>query len=294
MSQPHAQDAKRRGLGRGLSALIPGGDAPPAPANDKRGVLSVGIEHLHPNPNQPRTHFDADKLEELAQSIRENGLIQPIIVRKQADGEYQIIAGERRWRAAQKAGLQDLQVVVKDLADNDVLAIALIENIQRADLNAIEEALAYERLLAEHAFTQEALAKRVGKDRTTITNSLRLLKLPEKVRGMVIEGALSMGHARALLGLEEPKQIEKAAMQLVHSGGSVREAERLVAQLRSGADTKQAPVAPSAAALAVIDQLQSALGTRVRLSEKEGKGKIEVDFHSLAELDRLIDRMTRR
>ena len=265
----------------------------PVPVSDKRGVLTVGIENLHPNPNQPRTHFDPDKLEELAQSIRENGLIQPIIVRKQDNG-YQIIAGERRWRAAQKAGLQDLQVVVKDLADNDVLAIALIENIQRADLNAIEEALAYERLLAEHSFTQEALAKRVGKDRTTITNSLRLLKLPEKVRGMVVEGALSMGHARALLGLEEPRHIEKAAMQLVHNGGSVRDAERMVAQLRSGAEAKPAVAPPSAAALAVIDQLQAALGTRVRLSEKEGKGKIEVDFHSLAELDRLIDRMTRR
>ena len=288
----HTQDSKRRGLGRGLSALIPGGDMP-VPVSDKRGVLTVGIENLHPNPNQPRTHFDPDKLEELAQSIRENGLIQPIIVRKQDNG-YQIIAGERRWRAAQKAGLQDLQVVVKDLADNDVLAIALIENIQRADLNAIEEALAYERLLAEHSFTQEALAKRVGKDRTTITNSLRLLKLPEKVRGMVVEGALSMGHARALLGLEEPRHIEKAAMQLVHNGGSVRDAERMVAQLRSGAEAKPAVAPPSAAALAVIDQLQAALGTRVRLSEKEGKGKIEVDFHSLAELDRLIDRMTRR
>jgi ParB family chromosome partitioning protein len=285
--------AKRRGLGRGLSALIPGGDAPPPPVGEKRGMLTIGIEHLHPNPTQPRTHFDADKLEELAQSIRENGLIQPIIVRKQDDG-YQIIAGERRWRAAQKAGLQDVPVVVKDLADQDILAIALIENIQRADLNPIEEALAFERLLAEHQFTQEALAKRVGKDRTTVTNSLRLLKLPEKVRAMVVEGALSMGHARALLGLEDGKQIEKAAQQLASGGGSVRDAERLVAQLRSGADTPAAKPAPSAAALAVIDQLQAALGTRVRLSEKEGKGKIEVDFHSLAELDRLIDRMTRR
>ncbi len=283
-------DAKRKVLGRGLSALIPGGDAPAV--GEKPGLLNVAIERVHPNPDQPRSHFDAEKLEELAQSIRENGVIQPILVRRVGDN-FQIIAGERRWRAAQRAGLQNVPVVVKELADNDVLTIALIENIQRADLNPIEEALAYERLLAEQQFTQEALAKRVGKDRTTITNSLRLLKLPERVRGFVVENKLSMGHARALLGLDDAKQIEKAALQLMEKGGSVRDAEKLVTQWRSGALEKPARVSLSPATLAVIDQLQAALGTRVRLHEKEGAGRIEVDFHSLAELDRLIDRIVR-
>jgi ParB family chromosome partitioning protein len=173
--------------------------------------------------------------------------------------------------------------------------VALIETIQRSDLNAIEEALAYDRLLQEHDFTQEALAQRVGKDRTTITNSLRLLKLPEKVRAFVVDGKLSMGHARALLGLEDGKQIEKAALELVQKGGSVRDAEKLVQKLKAGDDARpQEKKQLSAEAIALIDSLQSALGTRVRLVEAQGKGRIEVDFHSLGELDRLVDRLLAR
>ena len=287
-----SEAAKKKVLGRGLSALIP--SAPQSLGNElnKKGLLTVAIERVVPNDRQPRSHFDAAALDELAQSIRENGVLQPILVRKLDEKEYQIIAGERRWRAAQRAGLHEVPVIVKELDDRAAFAIALIENIQRSDLNAIEEALAYERLLDEHEFTQEALAQRVGKDRSTITNSLRLLKLPERVRTFVVEGKLSMGHARALLGLEEPRQIEKAALELVQNGGSVRDAEKLVQKLKAGNDAQpQEKKRLSAEALALIDTLQSALGTRVRLVENEGKGKIEVDFHSLAELDRLVDRL---
>ena len=287
-----SEAAKKKVLGRGLSALIPSAPQSLGHELNKKGLLTVAIERVVPNDRQPRSHFDAAALDELAQSIRENGVLQPILVRKLDEKEYQIIAGERRWRAAQRAGLHEVPVIVKELDDRAAFAIALIENIQRSDLNAIEEALAYERLLDEHEFTQEALAQRVGKDRSTITNSLRLLKLPERVRTFVVEGKLSMGHARALLGLEEPKQIEKAALELVQNGGSVRDAEKLVQKLKAGNDAQpQEKKKLSAEALALIDTLQSALGTRVRLVENEGKGKIEVDFHSLAELDRLVDRL---
>jgi ParB family chromosome partitioning protein len=286
--------AKKKVLGRGLSALIPGAPAQPAQQGQQRsGLLTVAIERVVPNDRQPRTHFDAQALDELSQSIKENGVLQPILVRKNGE-EFQIIAGERRWRAAQRAGLHEVPVIVKELDDSSAFAIALIENIQRSDLNAIEEALAYERLLAEHDFTQEALAQRVGKDRSTITNSIRLLKLPERVRNFVVEGKLSMGHARALLGLEEPRLIEKAALELVQNGGSVRDAEKLVQKLKAGDDAapkEKKQMTPEA--IALVDTLQSALGTRVRLVENQGKGRIEVDFHSLAELDRLIERFVK-
>jgi len=280
---------KKSVLGRGLSALIPNAPAMTSAGEQKKGLLVVPIEKVVPNDRQPRSHFDAAALDELAQSIRENGVLQPILVRKHGD-EYQIIAGERRWRASQRAGLHDVPVIVKELDDSAAFAVALIENIQRSDLNPIEEALAFERLLQEHDFTQEALAQRVGKERSTIANSLRLLKLPEKVRALVVEGKLSMGHARALLGLEEPKLIEKAALDLVQNGGSVRDAEKLVARLKSGEPEKVEKKQPTPEAIALVDTLQQALATRVRLVETQGKGKIEIDFHSLDELDRLVDR----
>ncbi len=288
------EPAKKKVLGRGLSALIPGAPAQPVQQGQGgKGLLTVAIERVVPNDRQPRSHFDAQALDELSQSIKENGVLQPILVRKHGE-EFQIIAGERRWRAAQRAGLHEVPVIVKELDDSSAFAVALIENIQRSDLNAIEEALAYERLLAEHDFTQEALAQRVGKDRSTITNSIRLLKLPERVRTFVVEGKLSMGHARALLGLEEPKLIEKAALELVQNGGSVRDAEKLVQKLKAGDDAapkEKKQLTPEA--IALVDTLQSALGTRVRLVENQGKGRIEVDFHSLAELDRLIERFVK-
>jgi ParB family chromosome partitioning protein len=283
---------KKNVLGRGLSALIPSG--PPAnAAEQKKGLLVVPIEKVVPNDRQPRSHFDPAALDELAQSIRENGVLQPILVRKHGE-EYQIIAGERRWRASQRAGLHDVPVIVKELDDSAAFAVALIENIQRSDLNPIEEALAYDRLLQEHDFTQEALAQRVGKERSTIANSLRLLKLPERVRAFVVEGKLSMGHARALLGLEAPKLIEKAALDLVHNGGSVRDAEKLVARLKSGEPEKPEKKPPTPEAIALVDTLQQALATRVRLVETAGKGKVEIDFHSLEELDRLVERLLGR
>ncbi|HEY0712263.1 MAG TPA: ParB/RepB/Spo0J family partition protein, partial [Polyangia bacterium] len=230
-------NGKRRALGRGLAALIP--EAAPsasspvtsetaipaaiASAEEKaalpartRGLFSVGIEEVRPGPHQPRKTFADGQLDELAESIRTQGIIQPLVVRRAPDGDgYELIAGERRWRAAQRAGLHEVPVVVREVADREAFEMALVENLQRADLNPIEEAEGYQRLFAEFGYTQEALAERVGKDRSTIANALRLLKLPPAVRELVVSGRLAMGHARALLGLESDGAIDKLARQTV-------------------------------------------------------------------------------
>ena len=234
---------KRRALGRGLDALLP--EATTIMSGGKEQVFTCPIERLVPQKGQPRQHFDDGRLEELAQSIREHGVLEPLIVRRASGNaggaamdRYEIIAGERRWRAAQKAGLHELLVVVKDVTPADTFELALIENIQREDLNPLELAEALDRLIRDHSYTQEVLAERLGKDRTTITNSLRLLKLPAKVRHMVIEGALSEGHARALLGAGSADAIEKLAERVARTGLSVRETERLVRSAKAGGRSK--------------------------------------------------------
>jgi ParB family chromosome partitioning protein len=280
---------KRQALGRGLSALIP--DAPPIAAPVSTGKpLELDIDRLVPNHFQPRVHIDDQRLEELSQSIRANGVIQPIIVRRR-DDRYEIIAGERRWRAAQRAGMLRVPVVVRDLPDEKLLEVALIENLQREDLNAVEEARAYQRLSAEFHMTQEQIAAAVGKDRSTIANVLRLLKLPEDVLSLLSGGDLTMGHARALLGLEDGAALRRAAREVVDKRLSVRDAELLVRRLAAPlAGKREREVDPNTRA--AEERLRFTLGTRVRILRKGSGGKIEIDYASEDELQRLFELLT--
>ena len=250
------------------------------------------ITQIEPNRKQPRRAFEEEALRELAESIRQYGVLQPLIVQKRED-HYEIIAGERRWRAAQIAGLKEIPVIVREYSDQERFEIALIENIQREDLNAIEEAEAYRRLMEEFHLTQEEIADRVGKNRSTITNSLRLLKLDERVRQMLVDGAISGGHARALLSLESGVLQYQTALRIVDEGLSVRDVEKIVKKLQEPAPEpkKPAPAESEAVALAYQDMeqnLRSALGTKVLVSRKKGnKGKIEIEYYSADELERL-------
>jgi len=283
---------KRPALGKGLSALIP--DAPEAP---RATPIELDIERLTPNRYQPRGQFDDQRLEDLAQSIKSNGVIQPIIVRKVGD-DYHIIAGERRWRAAQKAGLTRVPVVVRDVkpgSERSILEMALIENIQRENLNPIDEALAYRRLGDEFALTQEQIAASVGKDRATVANFVRLLKLPDEVRADVASGALSMGHARALLSLASDAEQRRLARDIVNRSLSVRETEsmvRKVAEPKTPSDEKAEPTPADVHTRAAEERLRLHFGTRVRIMRQGAKGKIEIDFGSEDELIRLFEQLT--
>jgi ParB family chromosome partitioning protein len=288
---------KRKALGRGLAALLPGAPAhhpapapPPPPRERGEGLRTVAIEEVHPSISQPRKTFDDDRLNELAESIRVQGIIQPLVVRERDGGGYELVAGERRWRAAQRAGLHDVPVVVREIALARAFEMALVENLQREDLNPIEEAEAYQRLVNEFSYTQESLAARVGKDRSTVANALRLLRLPEGVRTLVIGGRLGMGHARALLGLESDDAIERVARATVSRALSVRQVESLVRRERTRSEAAAAPPPKaSPAARDLTERLQRALGTRVRLVEAgPGRGYLEIHFHSLDELDGVL------
>lgn len=322
---------KRPALGRGLSALIPEAPATPPPAPQAAPApakettpTEVDLDLIAPNPYQPRLNFDEAKLEELAQSIRANGLIQPIVVRRaggaksgaaqssspaatSASGSpaapYEIIAGERRWRAAQRAGLLRVPVLVKDVPDEKLLEVALIENIQREDLNPIDEALAYRRLIDDFHLTQEALAGAVGKDRSSVANFLRLLKLPESVRKDVATGALSMGHARALLAIEQEAALERAAREVIEQKLSVRETEALAKKANEPAPAEPSPAAGAATEAAeppdvhtrkAEETLRLSLGTRVHIRRKGKGGRIEIEFVSEDELHRLYEYITER
>jgi ParB family chromosome partitioning protein len=293
---------KRPALGKGLSALIP--DVPlavPAPA-PAPGVFELDIDRLTPNDHQPRLNMDDARLEELATSIKANGIIQPIVVRRVGDG-YRIIAGERRWRAARRAGLARVPVVVKDVsgeaADQRVLQMALVENIQRDDLNPIDEAKAYRRLADEFTLTQDAIASAVGKDRATVANTLRLLKLPRDVQDMVAGGAISMGHARALLALPGEHSQSQTAAEIRTRGLSVRETEALVKRVLEGGD-RTAPTGRPAAPQADVhtraaeDKLKMQFGTKVRIKRKGKGGRIEIDFTNEDELIRIYEALTER
>lgn len=289
---------KRPALGRGLSALIPESAPPPprqaAVIEPDRVPVELDIDRLIPNPRQPRTAIDELKLDELAQSIRANGVIQPVVVRKSpqgAAGHYEIIAGERRWRAAQRAGLLKVPVVVKEVPDDKLLEVALIENIQRENLNPIEEAQAYRRLADEHHLSQDQMAVAVGKDRATISNYMRLLKLPVEVRNDVSAGSLAMGHARALLGLADDAAQRRVAREAVSKGLSVRETEALVRK-ESEPKVVPEPVRLDANTRAAEEQLRLTLGTRVRIVRKGKGGRIEVDFVSEDELQRIYELLT--
>jgi ParB family chromosome partitioning protein len=287
---------KRPALGKGLSALIP--DAP-APAPMARATLDVDIDLLTPNSYQPRGQMDDARLEDLAASIRSNGVIQPIVVRKDGD-KFHIIAGERRWRAAQRAGLLRVPVVIREVApgaDQSLLELALIENIQRENLNPIDEALAYRRLTVDFSLTQEAVATAVGKDRATVANILRLLKLPEEVQSAVAAGNLSMGHAKALLALTGDAQQREVARDVISRGLSVRETESIVRKSVEPRDDKEKADPPPPPKVdvhtrAAEERLRLIFGTRVRIARQGVRGRIEIDFGSEDELIRIFDQLT--
>ncbi|HXI56709.1 MAG TPA: ParB/RepB/Spo0J family partition protein [Polyangia bacterium] len=290
---------KRKALGRGLAALIPGASPSPAAAQTVspsaggrgEGLRTISIEEIHPSGDQPRQIFDDTRLTELADSIRTQGVIQPVIVRIRALGGYELVAGERRWRAAQRAGLHEIPAVIRDIAPMRAFEMAMVENLQRADLNPIEEAAGYQRLISDFGYTQETLAGRVGKDRTTVTNALRLLRLPESVRDLVVAGRISMGHARALLGLESADAMERLARRVAAREMSVRQVEALVRRERSVSASAPATAAPSASARDLGDRLARVLGTKVKVVESgPGRGHLEVHYHSLDQLDALIAR----
>jgi ParB family chromosome partitioning protein len=260
--------------------------------DDNKAYFICPIEQIRPNRNQPRKHFAPDKLEELAASIREKGIIQPLVVTKK-DGFYEIIAGERRWRASQKAGLREIPVVIREASEDAVMELALIENIQRQDLNAIEEANAYRSLVEHFNISQEDVAKRVGKNRTTVTNALRLLKLPEAIQHDIVEERLTMGHARALLALESPDVIEKARHEILHRQLSVRATEELVRRLKvnphPSAGNKR-PQQPDLLMSSLEEQLQKRFQSRVAIRRVGAKGgRLEIHFSNSDELTRIID-----
>lgn len=278
----------RRALGRGLSALLSD-----TPVTTNEQILEVDIDLIEPNSLQPRTNFDEERLEELAQSIRANGIIQPILVRRTNNDKYQLIAGERRWRAAQRAGLQRISCVVRDIPDDRVLELALIENIQRQELNAIEEAHAYKRLIETLGLTQEMVAQRVGRDRTFITNYLRLLRLPDDVQRLVEQEKISMGHARALLGIDDAEVQRKLAQTVMNQGLSVRETERTVKRLIEGPSAKEAVKhsldSQDPNVKAAENKLRRRLSSKVQiLSNQTGSGgTIEIEFYDTNDLNRL-------
>lgn len=296
---------KRPVLGRGLGALIPqrqaepaaAAEAPSAPAQAGASLRTLPIESLVPNRDQPRKHFEAALLRELADSIKIHGIVQPIVVTPHDDppGSFMIVAGERRWRAAQIAGQHDVPVVVRDTPESDRLELAVLENLQRLDLSPIEEAAAYRQLMDVREYTQEQLAERLGKDRSTIANALRLLKLPPKVQGLVQDGRLSMGHARALLALESPADMIELALETIARGYTVRAVEKAV---KARLQPSPPPAEPSEAQRArevivrdLEDRLRRGLGVKAAVKtsgQKQGSGTIELPYASLDELDRLL------
>ena len=279
---------ERRSLGRGLSALIPPKPADAPTASASRGALMLPVEEILPGDAQPRQHFDDAKHEELAASIRSHGIIQPVVVRRRGN-MYELVAGERSWRAAQKAGLKEIPAVLSDVSEKDALTVALVENLQREDLNPLEEAEAFQRLHEDLGYSQQEIAAAVGKDRTTVTNSLRLLKLPAAVRQQVLDGELSMGHARALLSLEDATEMEKLGREIVQKKWSVRQAEKAT---QPSAPKKKAAGKETEQERDVRQRIQRALGTRVEIKHKQGKGHLVVHFASYAELESLMARFS--
>jgi len=278
---------KKGGLGRGMAALLQVREA----TGGHSDYFVCPIEKIRPNRNQPRKYFAADKLDELAASIREKGIIQPLVV-SQRDDFYEIIAGERRWRAAQKAGIREVPVVIREASEDGVLELALIENIQRQDLNAIEEAQAYRSLVEHFGISHEDVAKRVGKNRTSVTNSLRLLRLPVEVQQDIVEERMSMGHARALLALESHESILTARHEIVQRQMSVREAENLVRRLKMNPHpvSHKRPQQPDLLMGALEEQLQKRFQARVAIRKVGLKGgRLEIHFSDPDELTRIID-----
>jgi ParB family chromosome partitioning protein len=278
---------QKRGLGRGLGALISSVDVP----EDSEQPL-IDIDKIVPNPFQPRVVFDEQKIDELAASIREQGVLQPLLVRRKADG-YELVAGERRWRAALRAGLKQIPAVVRSVDDHDALALALVENLQREDLNPIEEARAFRRLQDEFGLKQEEISDRVGRSRPAVANSLRLLLLPEEVQNEIGLGKLPAGQARALLALEKENLIVAAAREVIAKGFSTRETERHVRRLKLARRRKRDTAGLEPDLQSLLENLQRSLGTKVRLSHHAGtgRGKIEIEYYSSSDLDRISQKI---
>jgi len=277
-------------LGKGLSALIPEKEK-----RDEAGVVQIKIDSIQPNEYQPRKSFSDDTLNELVSSIKEKGIIQPVIVRRAGDDRYQLIAGERRWRAAKIAGLGTIPAIVKDVAPAEALELALIENIQREDLNPVETAEAFNRLITDFNLTHEELSRKVGKDRATVTNYLRLLKLPDRVKEAIASGEITMGHAKALLQVDDEKtQIELAGV-IIKKGLSVREAEALCRKGITRRPKKKVETSRDPQIVSLEEKLMQSLGTKVRVLHKSNNkgGKIEIEYYSLDDLDRLLDILIR-
>lgn len=274
-------------LGKGLGALLPEfGQAEP------RTLLYCGLEEIIPNRSQPRKHFDESKLQELAESIKEKGILEPLIVRR-VDQGYELIIGERRWRAAQKAGLKEVPVIVKETEGREAFEISLIENLQREDLNPIEAAEAFKHLIEEFNISQENLSKRMGKDRTTITNTLRLLKLPLEIRNQLLQNLITSGHARAILSLENKEKQRELCALIIKKGLSVREAEALAKRWSETPKKKAASVKRrgdlESQLSSLQDSLRKYLGTKVHITQKDKKGKIEIEYYSYDDLERIVE-----
>jgi ParB family chromosome partitioning protein len=294
--------SKRRGLGRGLDALLPSAPtAPrhaiattPAPGSGAPDAFYAPIEELHPNRTQPRTRFDEQALQELAESLKQVGMLEPILVRRrpQPEGGFEIVAGERRWRAAQRAGLHEVPVFVRELSEGKAFEAALVENLQREDLNPLETARAYQRLLDEHGHNVESVAKLIGKDRSTIANGLRLLKLPESVLDLIEERKLTEGHGRALLGAGNIAAMERLAREAAAREWSVRETERRARAVAPG-EKRPSIAEKNANTRDLEERLTRRLGTRVTLADRKGKGHVNIAFSSYDELDRLLELLER-
>ena len=291
---------KRGGLGKGLDSLIPDTGKVAEKVKvvekvvEKPIEMKLKINQVEPNREQPRKVFDEEALQELAESIKQFGILQPLIVQKR-DDYYEIIAGERRWRAAKLAGLKEVPVVIREMTEQEIVEISLIENIQRENLNPIEEAAAYKRLLTEFNLKQEEVAERVSKSRTAVTNSMRLLKLDERVQQMVIEGMLSTGHARALLAIEDGELQFQTATKIYNEKLSVRDVEKLVKNLGKEKPVKKEENAQQKAVFQDLEEkMKAALGTKVSINRKnDQKGKIEIEYYSMDELERLMEIMMR-
>ena len=277
--------ATRKALGKGLSALIPDADQLDSSQEE---FFQCPVEAIEPNPYQPRQQFSTTELEEMADSVRQKGILTPLLVSR-TETAYQLIAGERRWRAAQKAGLRRVPVVVREVTPAESLELALIENIHRKDLNPIEEAAAYARLLQEAGITQEALARRLGKDRSSVTNLLRLLKLPVKIQQDVIDGRLSMAHARVLAGMARPEDQWTLRNAIVKKGLSVRQSEALAKRLKTPGGRSRSKPAGDPYLRSIEDDLKRSLGTKVEIKKRGKRGSIVLHFYSDEELDRLLE-----
>ena len=281
----------KKGLGRGLGALLDAGAVVETTTETEKDVKKIKITQIEPNKAQPRTDFDEEKIEELADSIREYGLIQPIVVKLNKNGYYTIIAGERRWRAARKAGLKEVPAVIKDVSEQTEKEITLIENIQREDLNALEEAAGIKELMDVYGLTQEDVAKKIGRSRPAVANILRLLNLPEEIQKLVKEGTLSQGHARALLAVEDQVKAQEIAKLIIAQDMSVRQTEAYIANLSKVRTVKKPTkeeIEISRHIKALEESLSSELGTKIKIVNKKNKGKIEIPYNSSEDFDRII------